>query len=88
MLGKHMAFIAEKDPDAARRLTAELLKAIRALDHMPERYPFFNEPYIVPSKYHKMYVTKHYLVLYQIRDATVYVEWVIDCRQDYKWLLQ
>lgn len=87
MLGEHMAFIAEKDEDAARRLTGELLKAIRSLDHMPERYPFFNEQYILPNKYHKMFVTKHYLILYQIRDDTVFVDYVVDCRQDYGWLM-
>ena len=32
-------------------------------------------------------VTKRYLLIYQIKDNTVYVDYVPDCRQDYKWLL-
>lgn len=52
------------------------------------RYPFFNEPYIPANKYHKVYVESWYLVLYQIEDDTVYVDWIVDCRQDYQWLLK
>ena len=88
LLSEHMAFIAEKDEEAARRLMAELLKAVRSLEMMPERYPYLNEPYIIPNKYHKMFVTGHYLLLYQIRESTVYVDYVLDCRQDYKWLIR
>ena len=88
MLGEYMQVIADKDPDAARRLTSELIEAISSLDHMPQRYPFFNETYIPQNKYHKMIVTKHFIVLYQIRDKTVYVDWIIDCRQDYIWLIR
>lgn len=27
-----------------------------------------------------------YLVLYQIRDDTVYIDYILDCRKDYNWL--
>ena len=54
---------------------------------MPQRFPFFDELYIPPNKYHKMYVPKWYLVLYQIRDDTVYVDYILDCREDYSWLI-
>ena len=26
-------------------------------------------------------------VLYQIQDDTVYVEYIVDCRKDYNWLI-
>ena len=87
MLSEHMRFIAEKNEDAARRLTGEIIKAITSLDHMPQRYPFFNEPYIPQNKYRKMFVTGHYLVLYQIREDVVLVDWVMDCRQDFQHLM-
>ena len=35
-----------------------------------------------------MYVEKWYLVLYQILDDTVYVEYILDCRKDYHWLIR
>jgi len=88
MLERHMRFIAERDEDAARRIAKELLQAARSWSDMPHRHPFFSYTYIPPNKYRKMVVTKHYLLLYQIRDATVYVDYVVDCRQDYSWLME
>ena len=37
--------------------------------------------------FHKYVVSKRYVVLYQIKDKTVYVDYIIDTRQDYTWLL-
>ena len=54
---------------------------------MPQRFPFFDEMYITPNKYHKMFVEKWYLILYQIQDDTVYVEYILDCRREYGWLV-
>ena len=39
------------------------------------------------NKYRKYVVSKKYVVLYQIKDKTVYVDYIIDTRQDYTWLL-
>ena len=55
---------------------------------MPKRYPFFNEPYLPVNKYHKLFVENWFLILYQIRDDTVYVDLIVDVRQDYQWLLK
>lgn len=88
MLGAHIRFLAKVNPEAARAKKNELVKAIRSLETMPERFPFFEETYIPANKYHKMYVTKWYLVLYQIREETVFVEHILDCRKDYGWLIR
>lgn len=88
MLAGHVQFLAEKSPEAARKTKNELLQAIRSLTQMPERYPFLNVEFIPPNKYHKMFVEKWYLVLYQIQDEAVYVEQIVDCRQDYQWLIR
>jgi plasmid stabilization system protein ParE len=73
MLAAHVHFLAEKSPEAARRTKNELMAAIRSLAHMPERFPFFIAEFVPPNKYHKMVVEKWHLVLYQIKDRTVYV---------------
>ena len=86
MLGTHIHFIAQVSKDAAVEKKKQLMTAIRSLSQTPQRFPFFNEPYIPPNKYHKMFVEKRYLILYQIRDDTVYVEYILDCRKDYSWL--
>jgi plasmid stabilization system protein ParE len=88
MLAGHVRFLAQKSPDAARRVKNDLMVAIHSLHRMPERFPFFDAEFIPLNKYHKMFVEKWYLILYQIKDQTVYVDYVVDCRQDYGWLVR
>lgn len=88
MLGMHIRFLAQVNKTAATKLKNRLVEEIRSLQDMPQRYPFFNENYIPANKYHKLYVENSYLVLYQVKDDTVYVDWIVDCRQDYQWLLK
>lgn len=64
------------------------MDAMCSLNQMPQRFPFFNEPYITPNKYRKMFIKKWYIVLYQIKDDTVYVDYIIDCHQNYDWLMK
>lgn len=87
MLGNHLRFLAQVNRPAALKLKKRILDSFRELADMPGKYPFFQSDYIPPNKYHKLYVENWYLVLYQIQDSTVYVDWIIDCRQDYEWLL-
>lgn len=86
MLGTHLRFMAQVSKEAAAAKKKELIAAMRSLSQMPEQFPFFEEIYITPNKYHRMFVPKWYLVLYQIQDNTVYVDYILDCRKDYSWL--
>lgn len=88
MLGTHIRFVAQVNKEAAIAKKKELMTAMRSLESMPQRFPFFEETYIPPNKYHKMFVAKWYLVLYQIEDDTVYVDAILDCRKDYSWLIR
>lgn len=88
MLGTHIRFMAQVDKKAAEAKKEEIMAALRSLSQMPQRFPFLEEPYITPNKYHKMFIEKWYLVLYQIQDNTVYVEYILDCRKDYNWLIK
>lgn len=88
MLAAHVRLLAQKSTAAARTTKNELINAIRSLSVMPERFPYLNAEYIPLNKYHKMFVEKYYLILYQIKDQTVYVDYIVDCRQDYGWLVQ
>lgn len=87
MLETHLRFIAQVNKKAAAAKKKELMSAMRSLEYMPQRFPFFEEAYIPPNKYHKMYVPKWYLVLYQIKDDTIFVDHILDCRKDYDWLI-
>ena len=88
MLGTHIRFVAQVNKEAAIAKKKELMTAMRSLESMPQRFPFFEETYIPPNKYHKMFVAKWYLVIYQIEDDTVYVDTILDCRKDYSWFIR
>jgi Plasmid stabilisation system protein. len=88
MLGTHISFMAKVDKEAARNKKQQIMNALKSLAQMPQRFPFFEETYIPNNKYHKMYIGKWYLVLYQIKDSMVYVEYILDCRKEYGWLIK
>ena len=88
MLGTHICFMAQVNKDAVKTKRQELMEAMRSLERMPQRFPFFEKAYIPTNKYHKMFVAKWYLVLYQIQDDTVYVDYILDCRKDYSWIIR
>ena len=87
MLIRHVMFLARVSAEAAERLRAQIIDAIKTLEIMPKRCPWFAADMIPPNKYRKLIVAKRYLILYQIRDDVVYVDYVLDCRQDYQWLI-
>ena len=87
MLGTHIRFIAQVHKEAATAKKKQITAALHSLSHMPQRFPYFEETYIPSNKYHKMFIEKWYLVLYQIQDETVYIEYILDCRKDYNWLI-
>ena len=88
MLGTHIRFMAQVNKDAAKAKKKEFMEAMRSLERMPQRFPFFEEVYMTTNKYHKMFVAKWDLVLCQIQDDTVYVDYILDCRKDYSWLIR
>ena len=88
MLGTHIRFLAQVSKDAAKKKKAQTMRELCSLSEMPQRFPFFEETYIPPNKYHKMFIENWYLVLYQIKDDAVYVDYVLDCRKEYSWLIR
>ena len=82
MLVAHMAFLGRVRKVAAKEKKRELMVAMRSLAHMPQRFPFFNAPYIPANKYHKMFIKNWYQVLYQIQNDTVFIEYILDARTD------
>ena len=54
MLGTHIRFMAQVNKDAVKAKKQELMEAMRSLERMSQRFPFFEEAYIPTNKYHKM----------------------------------
>ena len=87
-LGNIVSYVALNSIQAARVLKKDLVAEISSLKLFPERTPFLEGEFIPFNKYHKLVVRKNYLLIYQIKDDTVWVDYVIDCRQDYQWLIR
>jgi len=87
MLLEHLRFIAQASIEAADRLRMEIIEAVKFLEKFPDRNPWLSDPALPVNKYRKMVINKRYLIIYQIRGDLVFVEYVLDCRQNYKWLI-
>jgi hypothetical protein len=59
----------------------------KTLETMPERCPWVDHPLIQKQKYRKLIFEKHYMLIFQIIGKVVYVDAMVDCGQDYIWLL-
>ena len=87
MLVSHAAFLAQVSPEAAERLTAGFEKTANSLETMPQRCPWLSGEYIPKNTYRFILFEKRYMIIFQIIDNTVYADYVVDCRQDYSWLI-
>ncbi len=87
MLVSHAAFLAEISEKAADRLVVSFEKAVESLKLMPYRCPVFNA-HIPKNTYRRLLFESRYLIIYQIQDDNVYIDYVIDCRQDYEWMVR
>ena len=88
MLQKHIAFIANVSKASAKKQKDIIIQSIKKLKEDAQIYPFFENDFIPRNKYHKLVISKRYIVLYQIKENIVYVDYIIDTRQDYQWLLK
>lgn len=88
MLVFHAAFLAQVSPEAAEKLTVEFEKAANSLETMPQRCPWLSGEYIPKHAYRFILFEKRYMLIFQIVDHTVYADHVVDCRQDYGWLIR
>jgi hypothetical protein len=88
MLVSHASFLAQASETAALRLTDSFVIAANSLETMPQRCPFLNNDYIPKNKYRKLIFEEKYLIIFQIVDDKVYVDHIVDCRQDYGWLVK
>lgn len=87
MLISHARFLANVSIPAANRLIDTFGEITDSLAAMAERNPWLEHEAIPFQKYRKLPFGGHYMALYQIEGETVYITAVMDCRQDYIWLL-
>lgn len=87
MLIAHARFLAQVSETAALRLVSEFKINAQSLESMPERCAWLSDPMLPEHKYKKLLFEKRYLIVFQIKEHIVYIDAVVDCRQDYRWLL-
>jgi len=87
MLLTHTEFLSQVSPAAARRLLADFKKITGLIADNPLRFPFADEvdaPGIPTQTYRKCVFDGRYKALYLIEDDNVYIDAIIDCRQENK----
>ena len=87
MLVSHAAFLAQTSVNAAQRLADSFEKIAGSLEFMPQRCTWLTNEFIPRNMYRYILFEKRYMIIFQIKDNMVYVDHVIDCRQDYEWLI-
>ena len=87
MLVQHARFLAGVSESAALKLASEFVTKAKTLETMPQRCPWVEHPLIPKQKYRKLLFGKHYMLVFQITGRFVHVDAMVDCRQDYIWLL-
>lgn len=87
MLVLHAGFLAKVSLPAAERFVTSFEQASRSLCTMPQRCPWLMGDYIPKMTYRSLLFEKRYMLIFRIQENIVFVDYVIDCRQDYKWLI-
>ena len=82
MLFEHARFLAQVSIQAAEKLFDQFEDRVSSLEEMPERCAFYDNPFVQPHKYRKLFLGNNLLVLFQIIDSTVFIELIIDGRTE------
>jgi hypothetical protein len=87
MLVSHARIMANVSEEAAKNLIEDFKLSAISLERFPDRNPWLSDTAMPVNKYRKLLFSKRYLLIYQIKQGVVYVDYIVDCRQDYRWLL-
>lgn len=87
ILVSHAAFLSKISSEKAEQLVVSFESATKSLEKMPYRCPRISYEYMPDRKYRSLLFEKRYLIIFQISGETVFIDYVLDCRQDYDWLL-
>lgn len=79
---KHVEFLARVSIPAAKAFRNAFAQLTEELEASPVRFPVETDPNLPSGVYRKALFFKRYKVLFSVDGNTVYVDAVIDCRQD------
>ena len=87
-IAEHIAFVSNVNKSSAKILKKRIMKTLQSLSDMPRRCPYLNGEVIEKDYYRKMPLEGKYVAVYHIENTSVHIDYVLDCRQDYGWLLK
>jgi plasmid stabilization system protein ParE len=88
MLASHALFLSNVSDKAAERLVEQFHKEVNSFHTWPERYTWLDSPKVPKHTFRKILFEKHYFILYHVDGDTVYVDAMVDGRQEYSRFLR
>ena len=78
-LQDHIAYVAQRNPDAAERLRARIMKRLRDLVEHPQS----GRPGRVPGTRELVIAGTSYLIIYEVLESAVYILHIMHGRQQW-----
>lgn len=82
MLLRHMEFLARVSLPAAKRFRREFAGLLEELKQNPYQFPWETDPNLPEHTYRKALFFRRYKALFIVEESNVYLDAVVDCRQD------
>jgi len=82
MLDSHAEFLARISVNAATKLVDGILADIESLSKLPERCASYENQFVPEGRYRRLLSCKRYLIIFEIEASYVYVDYILDSRQD------
>lgn len=79
MLKKHKKFLAKVSVKASKNLEEEFYEGVRRIGENPYGYPYENDK----TRYRRYLFYKRYLIIYLIEKDIIYIDYIVDVRQNY-----
>jgi plasmid stabilization system protein ParE len=83
---QHMEFLARVSVPAAKRFREEYARILDRLEDNPHQFPVETDPNLPTGLYRKALFAKRYKALFSIVEDLVYLDAVVDCRQQNEML--
>lgn len=77
---EHTSFIANVSVDAAKRFVSEFEKVVTLLEDNPLQFQV-DTSFANPDGYRRVIFAKWYKCLFLVKDSTVFVDSIVDCRK-------
>ena len=84
MLVTHVRFLAQVSISAAKILRNEVAFVLKSFEDNPYLYQLEADLNLPAGKYRRVVFAKRYKAIFFISGDTVYVDAIVDCRQEYR----